>query len=735
MLYLTVVIALSVLAVGLITYRSNHKRLYGLLFFLLSISLSMWVLTNFLVEFNLENSYFWTTQTFFWVTLAAPLFTGFISNYPERKTQKPFLFLLAVAGILSFLLFRGYIVESVIIEDGRSNVVFGSLYLVFTVYLLVSSLYLAYVMAHNYRKATPENKAQHMSLIIASFSMVIIGLVTNLLLPIIQGNNNLANYGTYSTLLFVGIISHSIWRRGLFDVRATIARGVGYILTIGVIGALYFGVFSLFLTNVERYVENRTLYTLALVLIAIVAGIFLQPLKKVFDKVTNRIFYRDSYDTQQLIDELNKVLVTTPELDLLLEKTATVMQDFMKIESVFFYIRETAYFPSRVIGASNSAKKPTTDDFEQILEIAPKINRKIHRVDVRAENTVDTEINHLLGKNSYRVLGRLVSTLDFQVKGIGLFTIGSKRSGGIYTKQDAKTLEIIANELVIAIENILRYEEIEQFNVTLQNKIDSATRELKESNEKLLALDEAKDEFVSMASHQLRTPLTSIKGYLSMVLEGDAGKITDTQKEMLGQAFFSSQRMVYLISDLLNVSRLKTGKFNIDVSEVNLAEMVGEEVSQLQEGAKAKNITLSYSAPKLFPKLMLDDMKTRQVVMNFTDNAIYYTPEGGTIKLSVKNREKSVEFTVTDSGIGVPKEQQHKLFTKFFRADNARKARPDGTGLGLFMAKKVIVSQGGSIIFKSKEGKGSTFGFSFPKEALQPKEQGINTSEAGSTDE
>jgi signal transduction histidine kinase len=108
--------------------------------------------------------------------------------------------------------------------------------------------------------------------------------------------------------------------------------------------------------------------------------------------------------------------------------------------------------------------------------------------------------------------------------------------------------------------------------------------------------------------------------------------------------------------------------------------------------------------------------------MNFTDNAIYYTPSGGKINVELKETAKSVEFTVKDSGIGVPKDQQHKLFTKFYRADNARKARPDGTGLGLFMAKKVIIAQGGSMIFESKEGKGSTFGFSFPKEKLEIKE-------------
>jgi len=128
---------------------------------------------------------------------------------------------------------------------------------------------------------------------------------------------------------------------------------------------------------------------------------------------------------------------------------------------------------------------------------------------------------------------------------------------------------------------------------------------------------------------------------------------------------------------------------------------------------------MKFNKPAKFPQLMLDETKIRQVVMNFTDNAIYYTPAGGSITLDLKETPQSIEFTVKDTGIGVPKAEQHHLFTKFYRAGNARKARPDGTGLGLFMAKKVVVAQGGAIIFKTQEGKGSTFGFSFAEEKLK----------------
>jgi len=141
--------------------------------------------------------------------------------------------------------------------------------------------------------------------------------------------------------------------------------------------------------------------------------------------------------------------------------------------------------------------------------------------------------------------------------------------------------------------------EIRELNESLQQKIANATKELRSSNAILRQLDKIKDEFISMASHQLRTPLTSVKGYLSMVIEGDAGKITPSQKQLLDQAFMSSENMVHLINDFLNVSRIQTGKFIIDKSPVDLSELVEQEINSLVPNAKVRNMKLVYKKPKI----------------------------------------------------------------------------------------------------------------------------------------
>ena len=370
----------------------------------------------------------------------------------------------------------------------------------------------------------------------------------------------------------------------------------------------------------------------------------------------------------------------------------------------------------RVIGVSE--KLFSYNDVNAVRELTPHIHKKVLVTDYLDQD--EQELKDILTKYNIAILVKLTNNVNKSAGAIGYLLLGPKKSGNQYSSLDIQVLNTVSKELVIAIQNSLHLEEIEQFNVTLQNKVDEATSKLRHTNEQLKALDEAKDDFISMASHQLRTPLTSVKGYISMILDGDTGKITALQKKMLGQAFFSSQRMVYLISDLLNVSRLKTGKFAIEPKVVNLVDLINEEMIQLLETSKSKDVTLNYLKPTHFPDLYLDEIKTRQVVMNFIDNAIHYTPPGGKVDIILEETPQTIEFRVVDNGIGVPKSEVHHLFTKFYRASNARKTRPDGTGLGLFMAKKVIIAEGGSVLFESKENEGSTFGFTFSKTKLAP---------------
>jgi K+-sensing histidine kinase KdpD len=707
--------------------------------------------------------------------------------------------------------------------------------------------------------------------------------------------------------LVVGPIVYALAREKLLDIRLFYIKVISWTITLGLLLAWVGLVFNHFSSSQAGTIILTTSQAILLVVLIIFWSVTTRSIANIFERGLQRIFYKEAYEADELLNRFNKIIVANRDIDQLLSKCANLLQQTLAVRYSVFAVRKDDELLGRIVGTKQNPLHQA--DIERLIDLLPGPRQRI----VVASDL--TEKHHLLRAvlRQYRigVVVRLSHSGENE-KQTGFLVIGAKETGVKYSKQDLLTITVVADALALVIQNLLKVEqefehvtqemytknlELVETNRTLsllraidaivlesqdslgalssqitkaiatnsnfttvalfaklpnraelelvgrnmpdEFKIDGPTppvalkttdpwfmssdktihlrvdkelhhqklgltkelvgqvfgtvpvrtiylvklrarkklvgimvigflgdhpslkqddshllerlsqavgvaldskllfdenkrvaQQLQKTNDKLRALDEAKDEFISMASHQLRTPLTSVKGYVSMVMEGDVGKISKQQRDLLSQAFASSQRMVYLIADLLNVSRLKTGKFIIENKPTQLADVVEGEIGQLTENAKSRQQELTYTKPKNFPPLMLDETKIRQVVMNFIDNALYYTPPGGHIRVTLEDTGKMVEFKVIDDGLGVPQNEQHHLFTKFFRAGNARKARPDGTGLGLFMAKKVIVAQGGAIIFNSTEGKGSTFGFAFAKDRFKlPKGAKVVSSE------
>lgn len=713
------IIGLVSVGLGGLVVTNQYKNWLGWHFFVTTICLTIWsVGVGVFLLLSDESTMRVVAQTYY---IAAAGIAAFVLlsairlAYPRAKSTVELAVIptfLVLAG--SIILSPNILINSIDSIDGRNIVtlnLFG--YALYTLYFVVYYAAAVLILMRAYRQARyTVSRIQLRYMIHAYVWAGLVGMLFNLWLPAI-GNYQYIWAGPLGIIIFVAVVYATIARHGLFDIKVAAVRTAAYGLSVATLTIMYFGLaYALSMTVFGQTLTTGVSLSPVNILIALVMALTFQPVKRFFDRITNNIFFRDRYDTSDFITQHARILTSTTSLRTLLERSASHIESAMKVShSTFVVFRDGR---EDTVASTKPGTQLNKDERGMVANLVGD-RREVQLVD-DLEKAIDRRSDEY---RAVRLLRRrnVAAILPLSSK-VGYVLLGDQKVSG-YTKRDVRVLNAVSDELLIAIQNVRSIQEVRDLNMNLQQRIDAATRELRSTNEKLRALDATKDEFISMASHQLRTPLTGIKGYVSMVLEGDAGKITDKQRQLLEQAFGSSERMVRLISDFLNVSRLQTGKFVIDAHPTNLTNIVQEEVESLRQLAESHSLQLSCSVPKYLPELMIDGDKLRQVIMNFIDNAIYYSPDRSTIAVKLLVRGDDVVLEVHDRGIGVPADVQKKLFTKFFRADNARKQRPDGTGVGLFLAKKVVTAMHGSIVFESREGKGSVFGFRLPINKLR----------------
>lgn len=270
------------------------------------------------------------------------------------------------------------------------------------------------------------------------------------------------------------------------------------------------------------------------------------------------------------------------------------------------------------------------------------------------------------------------------------------------------------------VEDISEFESdsFHRFTEVLSVSLDKALlyEELKAANEKLQELDQAKSEFMSIASHQLRTPLTGIMGYLAMINDGDFGKVNKEQVPIVKDVLEATKRLIRMVNIFLNATRIEAGRFVMNFTVVPFHQVIEDIYKELKPTADVKQVKLVYKKTDL-PPVEADQDKIKDVVLNLTDNAIKYSPKG-TVTITAEATEKVVHVMVKDTGVGIAKGEVDNLFDKFVRGSGIAQVEPNGSGLGLFIAKKIVEGHGGRIWAESEgEGKGSVFQFEIPLKA------------------
>lgn len=674
---------------------------------MLTLALIGWSTVNYLSvqSGDPDQIFYFVRLVFLFITIENTAFFLLMYAFPHTKINLP------PAIIWAFVSFSAIIVLMVLVGtnfaryevSGEAIKLFPLLGLVlFIVHAAIAVLGGFMKLFINYRQKTGIQKNQLLFLMLASVVLWVIVPITNFVLPIALKINLFASLSPIFALLFASTIGYAIVKQRLFDIRTLVTRSVVYALLLVTLAGFYalalFGFSNLFFNNSSLSNFQNLVY----ITLAVSLAFTFQSLRRFFEKLTDRIFYHDRYDSQVALNQIGGILAAQLDINVIIYSALKIIGDNLKI----LHGRLLVLDQDKLYRSAEYNKPPLPLNQIALKHLSANLILK--------DELAEDGLKDLLDRHDISAVVRL-KTREL----VGYLLLGPKQTGNIYNSQDVQLLKIISGELAIGVENARSFEKIAAFNVTLQQRIKEATARLRTTNRRLEDLDEAKDEFVSMASHQLRTPLTAIKGYLSMLVDGDAGPLSHRQYEFADLARVSAERMVYLISDMLNVSRLSTGRLTTEPRPMDLEATIADEIKQLKRTAEARNVTLKFdSFDAKMPIVNLDEDKTRQVIMNFIDNAIYYAPNTQVV-ISLNVVGDKIVFKVKDKGIGVPRAEQPQLFTKFFRATNARRARPDGTGLGLFMAKKVIELQGGRTFLKSSAGKGSTFGFELPIDKIK----------------
>ena len=301
----------------------------------------------------------------------------------------------------------------------------------------------------------------------------------------------------------------------------------------------------------------------------------------------------------------------------------------------------------------------------------------------------------------------------------GILVMGTQNPDTVINEGDEELITILANQLGAALENARLFEKTWLAHQELEKKVGERTRELTLALEEVKLASKRKSDFVSSVSHELRTPLTSIKGYAAILLSQSLGEIPGPVRQRLEKINIHSDELAKFVNDLLDISRIESGRVSMKREPGDLKHIVEEALDILSVLAKEKQIALSSDIPERLTTILVDSSQIKRVFINLINNAIKFTPPQGKISVTCRKLDSQVEVDITDTGCGIPEEAAEKIFEEFYRVDNPINQEVKGTGLGLALVKNIIEAHKGKIWVKSKVGSGSTFSFTLPLSPIE----------------
>lgn len=698
-----VMIAASSLLMALLMFlRGRRKEHY--LWGVFCLSVMVWGLGAFFIATtdDIDQADMWWRVTHVGVILIPILFTHFVYGFLKIKRSWVIPALYALGGFFLYAnLATNWFIANMrwVFDQFYFDSPPGPVYIPFTFFFFGLVIYSHYRLWTAYRTARGTKKTQIKYFFYGMGFSFAGGSLS--FLPVY----NIDFYPVFNILVsfYPGIVGYAIIKHRLMDIRVAVRTSIIWLTMMGLSYAAFYAVaFTYQETWGSVFAQEGYL---AGIFLSFVFAIVFTWTQSVVQKLANRYLYAGIYNAQRTLEGISRKLGSIIDLKELLSLIKETVASTLGVDQVRILLKKTDSLPEQaLIGWLKRTGNPVVlEEIDFFIREVASSQRKVELEKVKED---------MVWLNA-AVAVPLVSHNNL----IGIIILGEKLNNEAYSKEDIRLLASVGSSAAVAIENAQLYEESQEFGRKLEREVEEATKELETANVQLKNLDKAKSEFLSIASHQLYTPLTAIRGYLSMLTEGDFGKIPGKQKEVVEILEKSSTRLIELIKNLLDISRIEAGRLELKLEQVDLVQMAKELVQDLMPNAMAKELQLEFHEPQQpVPNVIADRERLRQVVLNFIDNSIKYT-DRGRIDVKVQGRGDQVEFAVSDTGKGMTQEEVGQLFNKFTRVGGASRFHTEGTGLGLYVARQIVREHHGNVEAKSPgKNKGSTFSMAMPAE-------------------
>ncbi|MBP7967089.1 hypothetical protein KAZ66_02335 [Candidatus Woesebacteria bacterium] len=664
---------------------------------------------------------------YFFPTFVPTGFLIFGLYFHEKKVDLWKIYTIVTINILMALItvLDGLVIQKVVsMPTGEKHLLFGIGYYAYFLYIPAFFTLSYFVLLKKFLKANPLIKTQLFYIILGVTFASAPAMLTNLILPTL-GYFELNWVGQVCTFIWIAFTSYAIIKHRLFGISFFIGQVLHGLLLAAIPFTVFYGIYYI-QTSLWGSIFTPMSYISGFIFALLFTYILIHT-----NKLLKRIIYRTIINQGMDFSEARSALSKRVNTQLILSNITHTALDI--IDATILCKFSGIFLTSE---PSNKITYQTTHNFNfrkqlQEWDMFPhywKTNNNNEPLifeelqDIHTQDMV-RQILAFMKKEKLKAVFPLF--INNEVK--GFIFLGQKQNNTAYSIEDVNFLKSITSLLSIAIGRALLYQKVDHFNKTLQQKVDEATKKLQDAYAKLQKqyedlqlLDQLKDEFLSITSHDLRTPLTIIRNNLWMILNRPKQfQVANPQTiSYLNACYESSERLIRLVKNTLTVTHIESGSLSIHLSIQSIEPIIDEVADEMRQFAKNKGIHFLYEKTKttILP-LSLDKDRIKEVCINLLDNAINYTPQGGTVTLLVEGTNSEVQIAIRDTGKGISKENIARLFKKFGRIESSLSvysAAATGTGLGLYISKQLIELHHGSIHVESSLGSGSTFTITLP---------------------